>query len=65
VTWPPNPPADSDHETVDRWRDDLAVSDPFERDFEPVYRHGPVRPPEAPDSSSAPATPGESVHTPS
>jgi hypothetical protein len=46
VTWPPEPPADSDHETVDRWRDDLAVQDPYEEDFEPVYSHGPILPPD-------------------
>src|SRR4051812_45700240 len=46
MTWPPNPPASSDHEQYDRARDELAVADPYEQDFEPVYTHGPVLPPD-------------------
>lgn len=30
----------------DAARDELAVEDPYEVDFEPVFRHGPVMPPE-------------------
>jgi hypothetical protein len=36
------PPADSDHENYDRVRDELAVADIYEVDFEPPYRHGPI-----------------------
>jgi hypothetical protein len=49
----------SDKDTYDRWRDDIAVPDPYEPDFEPVYSHGLVLPSEAspPEPSAAiPAT---------
>jgi hypothetical protein len=50
-----NPAQDSDALGYDAWRDALAVPDPYELDFEPVYSHGLVLPPEAspPEPSAA------------
>jgi hypothetical protein len=47
------PRADSDALGYDRWRDELAVPDPFEVEWEPCHEHGPVKPPDVADSFSA------------
>jgi hypothetical protein len=49
------PRADSDHQNYDAARDELAVPDPYELEWEPVYTHGPVKAPEL--AGSFPATP--------
>jgi hypothetical protein len=50
VLWPR---PDSDALGYDRWRDELAVPDPFEVEWEPCHDHGPVKPPDVADSFSA------------
>jgi hypothetical protein len=47
----------SDKTTYDAWRDDLAVPDAFDPDFEPVYSHGLVLPPEPSPPHTFAATP--------
>jgi hypothetical protein len=53
VTWPPNPPADSDACGYDAWRDDVAVPCPYEPVWEPAYTHGIVLPPDGAASFAA------------
>jgi hypothetical protein len=53
VTWPPEPPTDSDARGYDAWRDDLAVPCPFEPVWEPAYTHGIVLPPDGAASFAA------------
>jgi hypothetical protein len=53
VTWPPEPPADSDARGYDAWRDDIAVACPYEPVWEPAYTQGLVLPPDVAASFAA------------
>ena len=48
--------AGSDHENFDRARDEIAVPDAYETEWEPPYRHGPITDVSAASSADTPVS---------
>jgi hypothetical protein len=55
----------TDHDGYDRWRDDLAVPDPYDQDYEPAREHGLITDVAAAVTFPAAATTGDRPDHPS